>query len=103
MRRFSNRPFIQQPPFPCNEPPLFVIPRATEGSAVRHSCARTLPAHNLHHITKYSWKRQPPLCFSAFPGEVRGTADPSVPLGMTKRGGSLQGKGGCWMKGQLLN
>jgi hypothetical protein len=31
------------------------------------------------------------------------TADPSVAFGMTKRGGSLQGKGGCWMKGQLLN
>jgi hypothetical protein len=27
----------------------------------------------------------------------------SVALGMTKRGGSLQGKGGCWMKGRLLN
>jgi hypothetical protein len=36
----SNRPFIQQPPFPYNGPLLFVIPRVTEGSAVRHSCAR---------------------------------------------------------------
>jgi hypothetical protein len=46
-------------------------------------------------ITKYSWKHQPPLCLSAFSGEVRGTADPSVALGMTKRGGSLHSKGGC--------
>jgi hypothetical protein len=28
---------------------------------------------------------------------------PRLLLGMTKRGGSLQGKGGCWMKGWLLN
>jgi hypothetical protein len=27
----------------------------------------------------------------------------SAALGMTKRGGSFEGKGGCWMKGQLLN
>ena len=25
---------VWQPPLPCNDPPLFVIPRATEGSAV---------------------------------------------------------------------
>jgi len=30
----SNRPFIQQPPFPCNDPLLFVIPSEAEGSAV---------------------------------------------------------------------
>ena len=44
----SSCPFIQQPPFPCNDPPLFVIPSEAEGSAVRHSCARPLPARNLH-------------------------------------------------------
>jgi hypothetical protein len=35
-------------------------------------------------------------------GESSEAGNP-VALGMTKRGGSLQGKGGCWMKGQLLN
>jgi hypothetical protein len=37
----NNRPFLTQPPFPCDNPPLFVIPseadlsrRAVEGSAV---------------------------------------------------------------------
>jgi hypothetical protein len=91
-------------------------------------------------ITESSWKHQPRLCLSAFPGEVRGTADPSASpdflsrvrlrstacgslygephkrslvravkqeiqatLGMTERGGSLQGQGGCWMKQWLLN
>src|ERR1700722_8118642 len=29
-------------------------------------------------ITKYTWKHQPPLCLSAFPGKVRGTADLSA-------------------------
>jgi hypothetical protein len=41
MPRFSNRPFIQQPPFPCNDPPLFVIPRATEFPASLLSPATT--------------------------------------------------------------
>jgi hypothetical protein len=35
-------------------------------------------------------------------GESSEAGNPGT-LGMTKRGGSLQGKGGCWMKGQLLN
>jgi hypothetical protein len=35
-------------------------------------------------------------------GESSEAGNP-VALGMTKRRGSLQGKGGCWMKGQLLN
>jgi hypothetical protein len=30
----NNRAFIQQPRFPYNDPPLFVIPSAAEGSAV---------------------------------------------------------------------
>src|SRR5882724_10405223 len=28
MPRFSNHSFLQQPPFPCNDPLLFVIPPA---------------------------------------------------------------------------
>jgi hypothetical protein len=39
---------VQQPPFPCNDPLLFVIPSEASGPAVRHSCAPLLPAHNLH-------------------------------------------------------
>jgi hypothetical protein len=35
-------------------------------------------------------------------GESSEAGNPGT-LGMTKRGGSLQGKGGCWMKGRLLN
>src|ERR1700730_6070040 len=35
---------VQQAPFPCNDPLLFVIPSAAEGPAVRHSCAPLLPA-----------------------------------------------------------
>jgi hypothetical protein len=36
-----NRPFLQQPPFPYNNPLLFVIPSAAEGSAVQ----RTFPGN----------------------------------------------------------
>jgi hypothetical protein len=39
---------VQQPPFPCNDPLLFVIPSEASGSAVRPSCAPLLPVHNLH-------------------------------------------------------
>jgi hypothetical protein len=53
MPRFSNRPFLAtarslQPPVPCNDPLLFVIPSEASGSAVCHSRAPLLPAHNLH-------------------------------------------------------
>src|SRR5450631_4147471 len=42
---------VQQPPFPCNDPLLFVIPSEASGSAVRHSCAPLLPAHNLRQAS----------------------------------------------------
>jgi hypothetical protein len=35
-------------------------------------------------------------------GESSEAGNPGT-LGMTKRGGSLQGQGGCWMKQWLLN
>jgi hypothetical protein len=38
---------------------------------------------------------------SAFPGEVRGTADPSASLGMTKESATLPWKSGCWTEGFL--
>jgi len=44
---------VQQPPFPCNDPLLFVIPSEASGSAVRHSCAPLLPAHNLHQSSPH--------------------------------------------------
>jgi hypothetical protein len=100
MPRFSNCPFIQQPPFhpatalSLQRPSPFCHP---EGNREICSAPFVCPAPTGPQpppiITKHSWKHQPPLCLSAFPGEVRGTADPSVALGMTKRGGSIGGKG----------
>src|SRR5258708_5574694 len=96
MLRFSNRLFLVTVL-------SFLSSRAQpSGSAVRHSCAPLLPVHNLHPSSP-NLMHETPLCLSAFPGEVRGTADPSAALGMTKRGGSLQGQGDCWMKQRLLN
>src|SRR3984957_14785010 len=94
MPRCSNRHFIQQLPFPCNDPPLFVIPRATEGSAVRHSCARSLPAHNLHQSSPNTHgSTNLPFVFPRFQERSAELQIPPLPSGMTKRGGSLQGKG----------
>jgi hypothetical protein len=45
-------------------------------------------------ITESSWKHQPLLCHSGFPGVVRGTADPSASLGMTRKGQRFI-KSGC--------
>jgi hypothetical protein len=39
---------VQQPLFPCGDPLLVVIPSEASGSAVRHSCASLLQAHNRH-------------------------------------------------------
>jgi hypothetical protein len=124
MPRSSNHSFLQQSPFPCNDPLLFVIPsvpgfpasllspattdvvlskenhtqlteaatldrksgeadlsrRAEEGSAVRHSCAPLLPAHNLPQSSPNPHGNPTPLCHSGFPGGLRGTADPSASL-----------------------
>jgi hypothetical protein len=89
----------QQPPFPCNDPLLICHPEGNRGiCSAPFVCPTPAGPEPPPIVTEPSCKHQPPLCLSAFPGEVRGTADPSASLGMTKRGGSLQGQGGCWMK-----
>jgi len=79
MPQFSNRPFL------ATTISFLVIPSKAEGSAVRHWCAPLLSAHkpppsspNPHGNTNF------PFCHSEFPGVVRGTADPSALLLMTK-------------------
>jgi hypothetical protein len=67
-----------------------------EGSAVRHSCAPPLPAHNPckssqnpHGNAKLSF---------VIPGFQEWSAEPQISqlrFGMTKRRGPLQGKDGC--------
>ena len=53
--RRRHRPYDRTSPWqrslPRNDPLLFVIPSEARGSAVRHSCAPLLPAHNLHQAS----------------------------------------------------
>jgi hypothetical protein len=69
-----------QPPLPYNDPFLVVIPSEASGSAVRHSCAPLLPAHNLRNPHRILMETPTSPCHSGFSGVVRGTADPSASL-----------------------
>ena len=70
MPRFSNRPFLATT--------LSFLSSRAKPRDLR--CAIRVPRSyrptTSTNITESSWKHQPPLCHSGFPGEVRGTADP---------------------------
>jgi hypothetical protein len=71
-----------------------------EGSAVRHSCAPLLPAHNLRQSSPNPHgNTNSPLPFRVSRSGPRNRRSLGFD-GMTKRRGSSQGEGGCWMKGR---
>jgi hypothetical protein len=71
MPRFSNRPFL------ATTLSFVVIPSEAEGSAVRHSCAPLLPAHNLHQSSPNPHgNTNLPL---VIPGFQEWSAEPQIP------------------------